>query len=64
MNKDLEKLLDAHAAFFYYDEATHIWYLSGYNKNRNPWETDDFNADSLEQAEADAISFLTSLKEE
>lgn len=55
MNPELETLLEKHDAEFNYDGEN--WCLSGVDQG-NLWETDDQPAETVEQAEQDAIDYL------
>jgi len=57
MNAKLAELLKKHNAEFNWNEAEGTWCLSGTDKG-NGWETDDFEAGSLDDAESDAINYL------
>ncbi len=58
-NTKLEELLQKHDAIFICDELTFDWSLAGpASGGGNGWETDDFEAQSWEEAESDAIAYL------
>lgn len=45
-------------AQFNYNEADQTWCLSGVTAEGTGWETDDYEAASLEEAQADAVDYL------
>jgi len=55
MNAELTELLKKHNANFTFENGK--WCLSGTTGGLG-WETDDYEADTREQAEQDAIAYL------
>ena len=53
-----QEILKKYNSQFAYDTNTKTWCLYGTDTNGNYWETDDYDADTLEQAENDAIEYL------
>lgn len=53
----LTEALAKYNASFHWNADDMTWCLSGTDKG-NGWETDDYDADSKEQAESDAIEYL------
>ena len=63
-NRDIDRLLDQTDSVveydcgeFTWDWSERVWCLSG-TDGGNGWETDDYQADSEEQARLDAIQYL------
>ena len=61
MKNELKKLLKDREAEFVFDAG--VWCLCGVTRDGNAWETDDFEAGSLEDAEDQAIEFIYGLIE-
>lgn len=53
-----QEILEKYNSQFAYGAETKTWCLYGTDADGNYWETDDFDADTLEQAENDAIEYL------
>jgi hypothetical protein len=62
MNEQLVQLLEKHNAQFNWNEEAKTWCLSGIDKG-NAWETDDYDAETREEAEGDAINYLVEYNE-
>jgi len=63
MNKELEALLNESGAHLFYDPEEKVWCLYGTNRDNLYWETDDYEADTLEDAENGAIAYLVAYNE-
>lgn len=55
---DLQDALKEYNAKFDYDDENRTWCMYGTNYLGDYWETDDFEADSLEDAYYDALAYL------
>jgi hypothetical protein len=58
-----EQTLTKYNANFDWNEDNHTWCLYG-TDNGNGWETDDYEAETREQAESDAIDYLEAYNEQ
>ncbi len=53
-----QQILDKYNAKFSYDEIAKTWCLYGTTPDGVAWETDDYDAETREQAENDAAEYL------
>ena len=63
MDPKLSALLKERKCDFRWDSDTQTWCLFGIDHG-NVWETDDYDAATLAQAEEDAIAYLETLIEQ
>ncbi len=61
MNAQLEALLTRTNSKFHFNSDECTWCLSGTTRDGLGWETDDYDAETLETAENDAIDYLTEI---
>jgi hypothetical protein len=59
---ELELLLEKHDCKFQYDRVCKVWCLYGID-NGNGWETEDYPAESLEEAREQAVDYLIAFNE-
>lgn len=57
-NQELQDILNKYNCNFVWSESSGTWCLYG-TDNGNAWETDDYDAETIEQAAQDAIEYLT-----
>lgn len=62
MNEQLNALLAKHNAQFNWNEEEKTWCLNGIDKG-NVWETDDYDVDTKDEAENEAINYLVAYNE-
>jgi hypothetical protein len=58
-----QEKMTQYAAQFNYNPSTQTWCLSGTDAQGNYWETDDFDASTLKDAQDEAISYLEAYNE-
>jgi Ser/Thr protein kinase RdoA (MazF antagonist) len=61
-NQRLLQLLKAHDSQFQYDNEARTWCLFGV-EDGNAWETDDYDAETLVEAEGNAIAYLETIED-
>jgi hypothetical protein len=62
LEQELENALEHYNAQFKYNEDNKTWCLFGTDRG-NGWETDDYDADTIAQAKADALEYLETYNE-
>jgi hypothetical protein len=63
MNTELIELLNKRNLRFDYDPFSHTWYIFGYDKDENYWESDFNKAKNIFKAWDDCLEYLENWNE-